>query len=92
MALTKHEKETIILFNEEESTATVYTYNERLRNRLAEFATKSNDCTLDREGEGFAQYVIPKRWVKVNMPRQYSEEQRQKMAERARANLASRGE
>ena len=31
---TKDEKETIILFNEAEDTATVYTHNARLKNKL----------------------------------------------------------
>ena len=34
MRLTKYEQETIILFNESESTAAVYTYNTRLQNTL----------------------------------------------------------
>lgn len=88
MALTKYERETIILYNEEESTASVCTYNERLRNKLADFASKSDECCLVKEGDGYAEYTIPKSWVKINMPRQYSDEQRQKMAERARNNLS----
>ena len=87
MALTKYEKETIINFNEEESTASVYTHNERLRNRLAAFAEKSDDCCLVRKGDDYDEYRIPKSWLKINLPRQYSDEQRQKMADRARANL-----
>ena len=40
--LTKYEKETIILFNEGEDTANIYTYNASLRKRLALFSKK---CT-----------------------------------------------
>lgn len=87
MKLTKYEQETIINFNEEEKTASVFTHNLSLIRRLAEFAEKSSDCCLLRSGEGWAEYQIPKRWVRVNMPRQYSEEQKQQMAERARQNL-----
>lgn len=36
--LTKYEKETIILFNEAEPTANIYTYNKALQNRLAKFS------------------------------------------------------
>lgn len=90
MALTKYERETLILFNEEESTAIVSTYNERLRNRLADFATKSDDCCLINKGDGYEEYRIPKSWIKINLPRQYSEEQREKMAERAKVNLAKK--
>ena len=87
MALTKYERETIILYNDEESTASVYTLNVRLRNRLAAFAEKSDDCCLVRKGDDYDEYRIPKSWLKINLPRQYSDKQRQKMAERARANL-----
>ncbi len=38
--LTKYEKETIILFNEGEDTASIYTYNASLRKRLALFSKK----------------------------------------------------
>lgn len=38
MTLTKHEKETIILFNEGEDTAHIQTYNAGLRKRLATFS------------------------------------------------------
>ena len=85
--LSKYERETIILFNEEETAASVCTHNERLINRLAEFTSKSTDCCLEKCGDGFAQYTLPKNWIKINLPRQYSEEQRQKMADRARTNL-----
>ena len=40
--LTKYEKETIILFNEGEDKASIYTYNAGLRNRLAAFSKKYN--------------------------------------------------
>lgn len=92
MALTKYEKETVINFNEEESAALVYTHNERLRKKLATFAEKSNDCCLIRKGEDYSEYKIPKKWLKINLPRQYSEEQRQKMADRARMNLLNQKE
>ena len=41
--LTKYEKETIVLFNEGEDKATIYTYNAGLRNRLAAFSKKYPD-------------------------------------------------
>ena len=37
---TKYEKETIILFNEGEDTASIYTFNAGLRKRLAAFSKK----------------------------------------------------
>ena len=87
MNLSKLEKETIILFNEEEETAVIGTYNEKLNNRLYDFTRKSDDCCFVRENNGYTEYQFPKSWIKINMPRQYSDEQRQKMAERAKENL-----
>ena len=47
--LTKIEKETIILFNEGESTASIYTYNVGLKKRLAAFSKKYPDlCCLEK--------------------------------------------
>lgn len=47
--LTKYEKETIILFNEGEDTASIYTYNAGLRKRLALFSKKYPDlCKLEK--------------------------------------------
>lgn len=42
--LTKYEKETIILFNEGEDRAKIYTYNAGLRKRLASLAKSTPTC------------------------------------------------
>ena len=44
--LTKYEKETIILFNEGEDTANIYTYNASLRKRL-HCSVKSTPISAD---------------------------------------------
>lgn len=58
--LTKIEKETIILFNEGESTASIYTYNAGLKKRLAAFSKKYPDlCQLEKpEHLGGVSYLI----------------------------------
>ena len=58
--LTKIEKETIILFNEGESTASIYTYNVGLKKRLAAFSKKYPDlCCLEKpEHLGGVSYLI----------------------------------
>lgn len=91
MGLSRIEQETIILFNEEEKTASVETHNRAMMNALEQMCAKSSDIYRVSAGDGWAKYVCPKSWVKVRMPRQYSEEQRQIMAERARANFAKEG-
>ena len=60
--LTKYEKETIILFNEGEDTASIYTYNASLRKRLALFSKKHPDlCRLEKSHEqGGVTYLLDK--------------------------------
>lgn len=82
--LSKIERETIILFNEEEKTATVDTCNAALIRRMDQYSAEDTQCSLVRKDEYGAKYVCPKSWVKVRRPKQYTEEQRQKMAESAR--------
>lgn len=92
MNLTRYEKETIISYNEEEKTANVYTYNNTLKNRLAEFATKSDKCVLIKDDGDCAIYKVPKKWVKIRMPRQYSPEELLELQDRARKNLVRKKE
>ena len=44
MKLSKYEKETIILTNEEDQYYSVYTYNQGLQKRLKNFAEKYPEC------------------------------------------------
>ena len=52
MQLTKYEKETIILFNESEDEASIYTYNAGLKTRLANFSRKYPQLCRMKEGLG----------------------------------------
>lgn len=86
--LTKIEKETIILFNEEESTASIYTYNAGLRKRLATFSKKQPDlCRLERTyDQGGVSYVLDKSRLSIRFLPPYSKERRQKASEYAKKN------
>lgn len=85
MNLTKYEQETIINYNNEEKTASVFTYDKSLIRKLDKRLNDSLDMKLVRRGEDFAEYSLPKKWIKVAFPRQYSDEQRAEMAERMKA-------
>ena len=99
--LTKVEKETIILFNEGESTASIYTYNAGLKKRLAAFSKKYPDlCQLEKpEHLGGVSYLIDKSRLSIRLQPPYSEERRQKPASTPgkmvsavrRSNVAIRG-
>lgn len=91
MNLTLQERETVILFNEADPTASVYTHNAALRRRLAALAAeRPTECIAVRfnEEDGAAEYTISKKWIKIIPPRIFSEAQRAIMAERGKANFA----
>lgn len=89
MELTRQERETIIVFNEEEKTAKVFTYNGKLQRKLKDLAEKFPDhCIFDFEnGHGGVSYTVNKKLVSIKMPQTkvMTEEQRQAAAERMRA-------
>ena len=87
MNLSNYEKETEILYNQEESTAIVATWHKALINKLAKIAVE-NDAIICKRNEGeYAEYIIPKSWVKISPPpkRNLTDEQRAAMAERLAA-------
>lgn len=87
MQLSKYEQETIINYNQGDAEASCYTHDPKLIKRLDELAQKRKEVALVREAEGMREYTIPKKWVKVRAPKEYSEEQKAKMAANARARF-----
>ena len=85
MKLTKAERETIILFNEEDEYAEIYTYNTKLKQKLRKLAKEQPEaCSFEWKNEWNAhKYKIQKNLVTVRVP--YSEERKQKGRERALA-------
>ena len=85
--LTNYERETIINYNNEDGTATVYTYHRALQNKLNKLLGSNPDISVIRQGEEWVEYQVPKKWIKVSPPRQtnYTDEQRAAMAERLAA-------
>lgn len=93
MKLTHYEQETIINYNEAESTASVYTHNRPLRRKLEKLAAdRPSECKcfrISHDGQA-AEVYIPKRWIKISPPRQISQAQREKMRERAKMAFSPR--
>lgn len=82
MKLTRYEQETIVNFNEEEKTASVYTHNKALIGRLKQLSEeRPEECRLERTSHwGQAvDYIIPKSWVKVSPPRRLTEAQKEQL-------------
>lgn len=65
MKLSKIEQEPVILFNEAEDTATVYTHNKALQNRLDRFCICDPRYSLVQRGERAATYKVPKKSIRV---------------------------
>ena len=86
MTLTKIEKETIILFNEGEREASIYTYNASLRKRLALFSKQHPElCRMERSfAQGGVSYVLDKSRLSIRLIAPYSEERRKKAREQGK--------
>lgn len=65
MNLSSAERETIILYNEQDKTAEVWTYRQSLIRKLKEAGAKP----VRTDQHGGVGFVVPKRWVKVSPPR-----------------------
>lgn len=66
MNLTRAERETIILYNEEEQTAEVYTCNEAMKRKLTKLHEDGTEgLTFVRSDEYSVTYTVPKKWVKI---------------------------
>ena len=89
MTITLEERETIIVFNEKDDTASVDTCNGALIRKLDKLITcqESKQISLIREDEFVKVYVIPKKWVKVNLPQNITDEERAKRSAAARARF-----
>lgn len=85
--LSNYERETIITYNNEEGTATVYTYHKALQNKLNKLVGTNKDISIERQDDESITYIVPKRWIKVQPPRQmnYTDEQKAAMAARLAA-------
>lgn len=92
MRLSRYEQETVITYNNEEKTATVYTCDKSLISKLDEMARKDSTIIETKRDEYSKTYELPKRYIKVKIPRQLSEEQRKTLAERARKNFGGKNE
>ena len=84
MKQSKYEMETILLYNEEEPTANVYTHDPKLIRKLKRLAEKYPDKVYpDRAVHaGAVSYAVPKSCVSVREP--FSDERRRAASERAK--------
>ena len=80
--LTNYERETIINYTEAVASASVYTHNRALINKLKGLVKEYN---LEvKQLESAYEFTVPKKWIKVRPPRKVSAENREKMSQRAK--------
>ena len=80
MNLSLVERETILLYNQAEPMAEIYTHDPRLMEKLELLAKKHPDQITRKDAHNF---TVPKRCVSVREP--YSAERRKAASERAKA-------
>lgn len=79
MKLSNYEKETIVLWNEAEKSASIYTYNEALKAQLLGLCGDYQEQvrqTADN-GCGGMTFELPKKWLKIKPPRVLSPAQQE---------------
>ena len=79
MKLSNYEKETILLFNEAEQMASVFTYNDALKRQLAVLCNSYPEQVRKTEDNGFGgvTYELPKKWFRITPPRVLSAAQKE---------------
>lgn len=84
--MTRAEKETVLVFDEEDKIAHIQTYNARLQKRLAKIhEERPEECkevkTYFDTDDGATAYTFPAKWVKINPSVKLSEEEKERRAE-----------
>lgn len=85
MSLSFLEQETVIIWNREEDTATVNTYEPSLIRKLDALCETDRNVVRIQSGDKWAVYRIPKKWAKVQKPRTLSEEKLEELRARGKA-------
>ncbi len=83
--LTNEERETIILFNEAEKTASISTFNSALIRKLKTICEARPDESSGKGPDQNGEYLftVPKKWIKVNAGPTYTDEQKTAYKEKA---------
>ena len=87
MTLSKYERETVIIYNEEEQSATISTLSPVMMRKLRKLAEQSPaEVELEEVPGGGVKCVVPKKYVSVRKPKKLklTKEQAERMAEAMR--------
>ena len=86
--MTNSERETIITFNEADEECEVYTYNQRLINKLKKKCSSNGKLykLIGDDGMGGLTFHVPKSLLSVNFRDPLTDEQREALRQRALLN------
>lgn len=81
MKLSNSEKETIIIYNEQERNAQIYTHNIGLKRKLKSASDKYPDiyCLKSQTEDGAVTYTMPKRMMNLKFRQPLSENEKADM-------------
>lgn len=85
--LLKWETETNINFNDDENLANVYTCNKALIRKIDKLLEREQEIVCICSDEYSKTYTMPKSYIKIRTPIRLSDEKRQEMSQRAKANM-----
>ena len=66
--LTKQERETVIVFNEAEKTAELYTCSSVVIRKMDELVKEFDEFSVGKQDEVSKTYIFPKKYVKIRKP------------------------
>lgn len=89
--LSSAEQETIINWDNELETASVYTYDQKLGKRLLELSRKYPDLFVLKEkgSQHCLMFTVPKKYISIRQP--YSEERKKKQSMAAKERVKKYG-
>lgn len=78
---TKEEIETVIVIEPYEKQASIYTNFYSDINRFKKLAEENECISIKHEDEESIEIELPSKWIKINKPREISEERRKALSE-----------
>ncbi|QCX33503.1 hypothetical protein FDN13_07145 [Caloramator sp. E03] len=89
MSLTLEEKETIIIFNEKDKEAEIFTYNKPLIRKLKKYAEANPEGVKFKKdnGDGGLTFIVLKNWLSVRPPRKLSTKQKEILVNRLKGQF-----
>lgn len=89
--LSRLERETVIVYNQAEDEAVMTTADLVMIRQMDKKTEQDSNIVRKQISSEVWEYRFPKKYVKVKLPRQMTEEQRKEYSERAKMNLKRRG-